>query len=479
MRTRYIREAQSFFEALSQIDGIKVYPSRANFALVELVNGATAFDFVSHLLIRHGIYTRGCGDKKGLDGEFVRIAARTAIENQHILHGIREITGVIGEAVSLGARSASGDEQTRGQRNGESAPPRPLSRAEVLGGLTGRTIKHASTVLALIENQTAQLAAQTQQTMDQRLTGATSRSTGHAFFAALLLGRERSDPVMIDDVERYAPEWAPLGAGQPPCTAAVAHLLGRKYRFTHPEIPRLRAALGLDTPPVQEAFQRRYSAPIVTIFAVEAAPTALQPGRVAALEQPGAAETLGLRVVPVNKLIPHEYHNPQRVTRLARRLSTAGVLANPPLVVALPDNEQYMVLDGATRTMAFQQLGYPHIVVQVVDPHKDAVQLNTWYHVVRGSAHGLLEHVRGINGVRLTSLPTDKLPHALWERGALSYLITADREGFLVEHTESSAGADWLTSSQLVERYGVWGTVERTLVDDVAAQARNLPIWRG
>jgi L-serine kinase (ATP) / ParB family transcriptional regulator, heme-responsive regulator len=197
----------------------------------------------------------------------------------------------------------------------------------------------------------------------------------------------------------------------------------------------------------------------------------LQPGHVATLEHEhaGAAETRGLRVVPVNKLIPHEYHDPQRVTRLAQRISTAGVLANPPLVVALPDNQQYMVLDGATRTMAFQQLGYPHIVVQVADPHKDPVHLNTWYHVVRGSSvPGLLPHVRDINGVRLTFLPAEHLPHALWERGALGYLITADRAGFLVEHSENSAGADWLdVLTELVERYGAWGIVERTLVDDV------------
>lgn len=469
VRTRYIREAQTFFSALSQIDGIKMYPSKANFALIELVDGTPAFDFVSNLLIRHGIYVRGCGDKKGLDGEFVRIAARTAVENQHILHGIRDIVGELGQLVAPGVPSRAGNERARGQAPVDAAATGLLSRTEVLGGLTGRINRQASAVLALIENKTAHLAAQTQQIMDQRLSGAATRSADHGFFAALVLGRERSGVVLIDDVERFAPEWASLVPDNKEVRAAVAHMLGQKYQFSHRATSRLRAALGLDRPAVQDAYQRLYAVPIMTIFTAEAAPAALQPGRVAALQNQGAAETLGLRVVPVNKLLPHEYHNPRRVSRLAQRVADEGVLANPPLVVALPDSDQYMVLDGATRTMAFQQLGYPHIVVQVVDPHKDAVHVNTWSHVVRGKGGPeLLAHLRGINGLRLTPLPTDQLAHALWERGALSYLVTADREGFLLEHADSATGADWLdVLTQLVDRYGAWGMVERTLVDDV------------
>ncbi len=88
VRRRYIREAQAFFNALSQLPGIHVYPSQANYALLELHNGMTAFDFVSQLLIHHGIYTRNCDDKKGLVGEFVRIGARTEAENALMLQGI-------------------------------------------------------------------------------------------------------------------------------------------------------------------------------------------------------------------------------------------------------------------------------------------------------------------------------------------------------------------------------------------------------
>jgi histidinol-phosphate/aromatic aminotransferase/cobyric acid decarboxylase-like protein len=93
VRRRYIQEAQAFFQSLRQLPGIHVYPSLANYALLELRNGMTAFAFVSQLLVRHGIYTRNCEDKKGLVGEFVRIGARTAAENAMMIQGIQALLG--------------------------------------------------------------------------------------------------------------------------------------------------------------------------------------------------------------------------------------------------------------------------------------------------------------------------------------------------------------------------------------------------
>lgn len=91
VRIRYIQETQALLQALSQLPGLHVYPSKANYALIELINGYTAFDFVSQLLIRYGIYTRDCTDKKGLDGAFVRIGARTESENHEIIQGVQAL----------------------------------------------------------------------------------------------------------------------------------------------------------------------------------------------------------------------------------------------------------------------------------------------------------------------------------------------------------------------------------------------------
>ncbi len=91
IRKKYIIEAQSFFEDLSKISQIKVYPSMANFALIELLDGSTSANFVSKMLIKYGVYTRTCSDKIGLNGEFIRIASRTKKENKIILKAIKEI----------------------------------------------------------------------------------------------------------------------------------------------------------------------------------------------------------------------------------------------------------------------------------------------------------------------------------------------------------------------------------------------------
>nr|WP_314390695.1 histidinol-phosphate transaminase [uncultured Campylobacter sp.] len=91
VRKKYIAHAQEFFDELSKIPQIKVYPSMANFALIELLDGSTSANFVSKMLIKYGVYTRTCSDKIGLNGEFIRIAARSQKENEIIVKAIREI----------------------------------------------------------------------------------------------------------------------------------------------------------------------------------------------------------------------------------------------------------------------------------------------------------------------------------------------------------------------------------------------------
>ena len=57
-------------------------------------NGLSAEDLVCRLLVRRGIYTRTCDDKKGLEpGKFVRIAARNRPENAYIIRSLRRLIG--------------------------------------------------------------------------------------------------------------------------------------------------------------------------------------------------------------------------------------------------------------------------------------------------------------------------------------------------------------------------------------------------
>lgn len=90
VRVRYIQETIEFINELHKIKGITVYPSMANFVLLELNNGMTADDFVTSLLIKYGIYVRTCSDKIGLVGEYVRLASRTKDENAYIIKSLND-----------------------------------------------------------------------------------------------------------------------------------------------------------------------------------------------------------------------------------------------------------------------------------------------------------------------------------------------------------------------------------------------------
>ena len=88
-RIRFLNIHHQFGNDLSKINGIRVLPSRANFYLIEIINGFGDDDLVSDLLFNHGIYLRSCSDKIGLDGNYIRIATRTLEENEFLVDKLR------------------------------------------------------------------------------------------------------------------------------------------------------------------------------------------------------------------------------------------------------------------------------------------------------------------------------------------------------------------------------------------------------
>ena len=199
------------------------------------------------------------------------------------------------------------------------------------------------------------------------------------------------------------------------------------------------------------------------------------------MQRPKTASTLALEVAPIEKVIPHERHNPQRVARLAERIAADGILANPPITARVGDT--YVILDGATRVTAFRRLGYPHIIVQVIDPDSDDVELHRWYHAVHGDgrADDLLAALETVPNLMLVERPVDALQDASLHGNTAGHLTTVDGRGFLIQ----SGGApgepgDWLTVlNDLVDRYGEWGRVERTTNCDMAALQSQYPNLAG
>jgi histidinol-phosphate/aromatic aminotransferase/cobyric acid decarboxylase-like protein len=91
IRKKYIMNTLMFLSELNSIKGIKTYPSRANFALVEILDGRSSFEVTMDLLIDHGVYVRDCSDKIGLEGAFLRVASRSFEENLRIIEAIKAV----------------------------------------------------------------------------------------------------------------------------------------------------------------------------------------------------------------------------------------------------------------------------------------------------------------------------------------------------------------------------------------------------
>ncbi len=196
------------------------------------------------------------------------------------------------------------------------------------------------------------------------------------------------------------------------------------------------------------------------------------------LERTGASETLKLRVVPVDAVVPHEAYDPKRVEALARRIPQDGILVNPPVVTQWGD--VYVVLDGATRVTAFRRLGYPHIVVQIVDLARDEVQLHTWYHAVHGmDSEDLLALTRRIPGLTVEALTPEETRQALADPQVLAVLHLADGRAFRLR-VQPDGAQDWLDAlNQLVAAYTEAGTVARTLTTDLEALRAQYPDLAG
>ncbi|MDQ3810167.1 MAG: hypothetical protein M3336_07745, partial [Chloroflexota bacterium] len=140
----------------------------------------------------------------------------------------------------------------------------PLTRQAVLGGLPAR---RASMLLFAIESRTARLMVRAHREMAPALVERTVAAREHVFLQVLAEGRDLPVRPRIQDLERYASQWAGLVAPEPSLRAALAHLLGRKYTFSHRHVPAVRRALGLDDAAVNAAHQRMYGQPVRAIFA--------------------------------------------------------------------------------------------------------------------------------------------------------------------------------------------------------------------
>ena len=182
------------------------------------------------------------------------------------------------------------------------------------------------------------------------------------------------------------------------------------------------------------------------------------------LENNEPSALLPLAVVPMDKIMPHESIDQKRVDRLKARLEDMGRLANPPIVTPLED--RYMVLDGATRTAAMKQLGFPHAVVQITT-EEQGLGLHTWYHVIQNiGTKELKALLDSLPDISLEPVEADQAADRMFEYGALCYLHFSNGNAYLVQPAVGVNRLDAL--NLLTETYIEAAYVDRTLESDLA-----------
>jgi amino acid permease len=142
-------------------------------------------------------------------------------------------------------------------------PPGFFSREELLGGLPAR---RASTLLYAIEARTSNLVARSKRAMAYYLTERTAQEQEEAFLVAMAGGRELPVVPRIQDLERHAEEWSSLVPPDSQLRAAIAEMIGKKYRLVSRRVSGVRAALGLDEPTVLTAFETQFHHPVSSIY---------------------------------------------------------------------------------------------------------------------------------------------------------------------------------------------------------------------
>ncbi len=185
------------------------------------------------------------------------------------------------------------------------------------------------------------------------------------------------------------------------------------------------------------------------------------------------AHELRLRFVPAENVLLHEESDPARVARLKRAVEHDGFLRNPP-VVAMMNENQYVVLDGATRTTMLKELGAEHIIVQTV-PYEDTseVILGAWYHVLPEAAALEVDRFAAEHEAEVVRFDTLHEAHkALESRYAIAAIAheNGSASAFRIPPRGFSTPNGLLRA--LVSVYGGAGEIYRIVHDDLVNTVR-------
>jgi L-serine kinase (ATP) / ParB family transcriptional regulator, heme-responsive regulator len=132
-----------------------------------------------------------------------------------------------------------------------------------------------------------------------------------------------------------------------------------------------------------------------------------------------------LHLVRLERLSLHEAHDEDRLASLRRRIETEGEQRNP--VIVSPQGDCCLVLDGAHRVRALEELGCRLVLTQFVEPPESA---ESWAHILDGVG---LPDLRGVDEIEVSERPDEGVPLAEVEVGGERVFLRSREEGLLAE----------------------------------------------
>ena len=78
-------------KALSEIEGLHVYPSVTNFLLIKIENKKITSTMLKELLAQEHILVRDCCTFMGMDDTYIRVTIRSAKDNQILVEKIKQV----------------------------------------------------------------------------------------------------------------------------------------------------------------------------------------------------------------------------------------------------------------------------------------------------------------------------------------------------------------------------------------------------
>jgi hypothetical protein len=171
-----------------------------------------------------------------------------------------------------------------------------------------------------------------------------------------------------------------------------------------------------------------------------------------------------LTIVPIYSLQPHEYIDERRVEELVLSLKADQILQNPPVVMPLTKSaDHYVILDGASRMAAFDRLGFPHILVQVIQQTDPFLQVQTWNHVILGpKPEALLTSIRSSGEIRLEEISSKELDQLITTQFSTPLLLLANGMNYQIGWPGNSLTTKLHYLNALAVIYSQDGRVERT-----------------